>query len=32
VKIEELIVGDIVIVRPGESIPVDGVVSKARAA
>ena len=26
VKIEELLVGDIVIVRPGESIPVDGVV------
>ncbi len=26
VRIEELLVGDIVIVRPGESIPVDGVV------
>jgi Cd2+/Zn2+-exporting ATPase len=26
VRIEELVVGDIVIVRPGESIPVDGVV------
>jgi len=26
VKIEDLIVGDLVIVRPGESIPVDGVV------
>jgi Zn2+/Cd2+-exporting ATPase len=28
VKIEQLIVGDIVIVRPGESIPVDGVVAE----
>jgi Cd2+/Zn2+-exporting ATPase len=26
VKIEELVVGDVVVVRPGESIPVDGVV------
>jgi Cd2+/Zn2+-exporting ATPase len=28
VKIEELLVGDIVLVRPGESIPVDGVVTE----
>lgn len=28
VKIDELIVGDVVLVRPGESIPVDGVVTE----
>jgi len=28
VKIEELVAGDIVVVRPGESIPVDGIVTE----
>lgn len=32
VNIEEVIVGDIIVVRPGEKIPVDGVISSGRTA
>ncbi len=32
VSIEQVVVGDVVVVRPGEKVPVDGIISEGRSA